>query len=304
MDHYFIALESSPLAQKIADGCGAELHQARFRTFADGEISVTLPDHDALAGKTVFIVQSTGDPVNKLTLGVAFLAHELKNAGAARVVAVLPYLGYARHDQSSVLGKVGNIAVIAQLFQGAGIDELITVDLHEPSVIDSFSIPVHNVQVASLIAQHIESQRKSMQSTCLIAPDHGASEYVQKVADTVGVGTIIFSKERFAADQTRTLGHEGHCSGTTAIILDDIIATGGTAVNVCNALPALGFKNVYGYFVHPVLAGPALERIAESAFLKIFVSNTLSLSKEALESPKIEVFDVSAILIDTINALV
>lgn len=304
MNYECIALEKSDLAHKIATGLNHELHLARYRQFEDGEVAVSLEHPEQFAQKAVIILQSTGAPVNEHTLGVAFLAHELKNAGAKRVIAAIPYLGYARQERSSVEGKPGNMQVIAKLLESSGIDELVVVDLHEPRTVDFFSIPVRNIQVQSVIAAQITQELPSLLQTCLIAPDKGVSNYVQQVANKIGVGTLTFSKERFAADQTRLLGHEGNCVGTTGIILDDIIATGGTAIHVCNALPAMGYQQIYGYFVHPVLAGPAIERIQESAFSKIFVSNTLPLSKAASAASKIAVFDVSGILIDTLRQLV
>ena len=302
MNYELIALIETDLAHNVARGLQKKLHLADYREFADGEVGVSLEHPEQFAGKPAVIIQSTGAPVNEHTLGVAFLAQELKNAGAVRIIAVIPYCGYARQERSRIAGKPGSIAVIAKLFEASGIDELVVVDLHEPRAIDFFSIPVHNLKAQSVIADHIKKEMPSLSKTCLIAPDKGAADYVKQVAHMIRVGTLIFSKERFAGDQTRVLGYEGSCSGTTGIILDDIIATGGTAVNVCSALPAMGYKKVYGYFMHPVLAGPAIERIEKSVFSKIFVSNTLPLLKAAM-SPKIAVFDVSAILVTKINQL-
>ncbi len=301
MNYELVALSRTDLTEKIATQLQQPLHYAELRQFADGEIDVKLADPKQFAGKIAVIVQSTGDPVNEHTLGVAFLAHELKNAGAQKVIAVIPYLGYSRHDESSIAGKPGSVAVIAKLFEAAGIDELLFVDLHDEKIIDFFSIPVHNLQVQSIIADHIKAQEKSLRDVCLVAPDKGAAEYVEEVAGKIGVGTLIFSKERFSMDQTRITGLAGECEGTTGIIIDDIIATGGTALNVCNSLPEMGYKNIYGYFVHPVLAGNAVERIEKSCFSKIFVGNTLPLRKEALESSNIEVFDVSSVIVDELK---
>ncbi len=303
MNYELIALSSTNIAQKVAEQLDRPLHLAQSRLFADGEINVELQHTAPFKDKVAVIIQSTGDPVNEQTLGIAFLAQELKHAGARKVIAVIPYLGYARQEKSSIAGKAGHVALIAKLFEAAGIDELISVDLHEASIINFFSIPVHNLQVQSIVAAHIQKQLASLQQVCLIAPDEGAAEYVEQVASKVGVGTLVFSKERFSADQTRITGVAGECKGTTGIIIDDIIATGGTALNVCNTLPEMGYENIYGYFVHPVLAGNAVERIKESSFLKIFVSNTLPLSKEAVESSDIEVFDVSSVIVDSLRNL-
>ena len=303
MNYELVALSRTDLTDKVASQLQQPVQYAELRQFADGEIDVKLADPERFAGKIAVILQSTGDPVNVHTLGVAFLAQELKNAGAEKVIAVIPYLGYARHDKSSIAGKPGHVAVIAKLFEAAGIDEFISVDLHDEKIIDFFSIPVHNLQVQSLIADHIQAQEKSLHDVCLVAPDKGAAEYVEEVAGKIGVGTLTFAKERFATDQTRVIGLAGECKGTTGIIIDDIIATGGTALNVCNSLPEMGYENIYGYFVHPVLAGNAVERIAKSCFLKIFVGNTLPLRKEALESSDIEVFDVSSVIVSELKRL-
>ncbi len=303
MSYECIALQETDIARRVANQLKRDLHIVHYREFADGEVHVSLSDYEQYAGKTVVIIQSTGDPVNEHTMGVAFLAHALKNAGAAKVIAVIPYLGYARQERSAIEGKPGSVAVIAKLFESSGIDEMIVVDLHEPRAIDFFSIPVHNVAAQPVIAQHIKQQLDSLSGVCLIAPDKGAEQYVQQVAHMLSVGTLTFSKERFAADQTRVLGHEGSCVGTTAIMIDDIIATGGTAINVADTLPQMGYQEIMGYFVHPVLAGTAIEKIAKSSFEKIFVSNTLPLKKAAQESAKIAVFDVSAILVEKLESL-
>ncbi len=303
MNYELVALSRTDLTEKIATQLQQPVHYAEFRQFADGEIEVKLADSKRFTGKTAVILQSTGDPVNEHTLGVAFLARELKNAGVQKVIAVIPYLGYARHDKSSIAGKSGDVSVIAKLFEGAGIDELLSVDLHSEKIIDFFSIPVHNLPVQSIIADHIQAQQKSLRDVCLVAPDQGAAKYVEEVAQKIGVGTLIFSKKRFAKDQTRIIGLAGECQGSIGIIIDDIIATGGTALNVCDSLPERGYENIYGYFVHPVLAGNAVERIAKSCFSKIFVSNTLPLRKEALESSDIEVFDVSSVIVDELQKL-
>lgn len=303
MSYECIALQETDLAVRVANQLKRDLHIANYRQFADGEVNVSLSDWQQYAGKTVVIIQSTGDPVNEHTMGVAFLAHALKNAGAQKIIGVIPYLGYARQESSSIEGKSGSVAVIAKLFEASGIDEMVVVDLHEPRAIDFFSIPVHNVKAQPVIAQHIKEQLSSLSGVCLIAPDKGAEQYVQQVGHMINVGTLTFSKKRFAADQTRVLGHEGSCIGTTAIMLDDIIATGGTAINVADALPQMGYQSIYGYFVHPVLAGNAIEKIEKSSFAQIFVSNTLPLKKAAQESAKIAVFDVSAILVEKIEQL-
>lgn len=297
-----IALCESVLAHTVAQHFSMSLQVARFQTFADGEVNVTLDDPERYAGKLVVILQSTIKPVNDYLLGIAFLAQELKNAGAKRVVAVIPYFGYSRQEASDIDSKPGHAAVVSKLYESAGIDELFTVELHEPSMLSFFSIPAHNLTIESVIADCITAQALEQEKTCLVAPDSGIAEYVQQIAKQLKVGAITFGKQRFAADQTRITNVEDECHGSIGIIIDDILATGGTALHVCDALAQMGYQKIYGYFVHPVLAGNAIERIKNSAFDTVFVGNTLPLSKEA-QLAGIQQFDISPILITALNSI-
>ncbi len=293
MPYEFVALETSDVAQKIAKKCNKELFISEFRQFADGELNVKFSEYEQYKNKTVVIIQSTGHRVNELTLGVAFLAQLLKQAGAKKIIAVIPYLAYSRQDCSSIPGYPGHAQIVAQLFEAAGIDELIAVELHNESIIDLFTIPVTDISVRDTIAVHITEQFSDLGSVCLVAPDKGASDYVKAIGEKIGAGTITFLKKRVAADQTSIVDYVRECEGTVGIVIDDIISTGGTALHVCDVLPDLGYSTISGYFVHPVLAGDAIERLQNSCFRSIFVSNTLSLSPEINSLPFVNVFDIS-----------
>lgn len=300
MEYEFICLQKTTLAQTIAHAFNKPLHEVPLTTFADGELNIVVHNPAQFAHKTVIIVQSTGDPVNQLILGIAFLAHELKNAGVTKIIAVIPYFGYSRQERSTIVGKPGHAAVIAHLFEHAGINELIAIELHDGDITEFFSIPVHDLSMQSLIADHIQKQKLSREQLCLIAPDKGMHAYVTTIADYLGVGMITFSKERFAPDQTRIVGNNGHCKGTIGIIIDDIIATGSTAINVAHTCT---YQSLYGYFVHPVLAGNAVERLAKANFKTIYVGNTLPLSPQAQRQPFIKQFDVSNMIIDELKKI-
>ena len=304
MNCELVALRNTSLAQTIAQKCKKELIIPTFQEFADGELNVTLSHSEQFSNKTVVIIQSTGHPVNENSLGVAFLAQELKNAGAKKIIAIIPYFGYSRQERSAIPGKPGHVAVIAKLFEGAGIDEIIVVELHDESVVNLFSIPVHTVSVKSIIADLIKKQLNKNVTACLVAPDQGAAEYVQSIAQIIGIGALTFEKERYAADQTRIVSHTGTCSGGTGIIIDDIMATGGTAINVCQALHTHGYDTMYGYFVHPVLAGNAVQKVKDSSFNKIFVGNTIPLSTAAKNASFIEVFDVSSAIMPVLEKVI
>ena len=293
MNVELICLEPTDLSKKIAKKLNKKLHVPTFQKFADGELNVVLKNPTLFRDKIVLLIQSTGTPVNEHMLGVAFCAQELKNAGAHKVIAVVPYFGYGRQEASKISGKPGHATVVAKLFEGAGIDELVAVELHDLAILDLFTIPVHNISVQHTIAQHIKARLKLLDAICMIAPDHGARAYVDEIGSELKVETLTFQKERYGKDKTRVIGHVGKSGKEIGVMVDDIISTGGTAVNACSMLHDQGFSTMYGYFVHPVLAGPAIERVKESHFAKIFVGNTLPLSEQARSSEFIQQFDVS-----------
>ncbi len=292
--------DDTGLSRSIANQFSKEVIFPELQKFADGEMRVVLKDPAACANKTVLLVQSTCQPVHETILAVAFLAHELANAGAKKVIGVLPYFGYCRQEKSDIPDKSGPAAVIAKLLESVGLDSIITVELHTATIKDFFSIPIHNVILYDLIAQHIQQHFTTLENICFIAPDKGAQERVQAIAQRCNAGVLVFHKERLSIDKTCVVGRSGQCVGETAIIIDDIIDTGGTALNVCNELVALGFKNIYGYFVHPVFSGDALKKIEASPFTKVFVSNTIALPRA---SAKVAVFDISRELLERIEKL-
>lgn len=302
MNYEFICLQKTELAQKIAVAFKKSVHEIPLAKFADGELNIVIPNPLQFAHKTAIIVQSMGHPVNDLVLGIAFLAHELKNAGATKVIAVIPYFGYSRQERSTITGKPGYAQLIAHFFEDAGIDELMAIELHNRVLSDFFSIPVHNLSVQSLIVDHIKKQRLQKNQLCLIAPDEGIHAYVATIADQLDVGMITFQKERFAPDQTRIVGTNGHCKGSIGIIIDDIIATGGTVMNVATTLSTCDYQAIYGYFVHPIFAGSAMEKIKQSMFKTVYVGNTVPLPSKVPSN--IVQFDVSPIVINALQQLV
>jgi ribose-phosphate pyrophosphokinase len=288
------------LAHMVGRALGRPVHVPRIDHYADGELSICLESPQQFAGKTVFLIQSTGHSIHTMLCATAFVIHELKNAGVLKIIGVLPYFGYSRQEKSESTGGVGNAAVIAQLLQGAGMDELVCVELHTPRVKDFFSIPVHSIALSSFLANHICQQQFFSKNICLVAPDAGARDRVMHIASMLGVEYMVFKKERYGADATRICARGGQRTGGTAIIIDDIIDSAGTAIGACKQLEAMGFTDIYGYFVHPVLAGDAIKKLKLSAFKKIFVSNTLNIVQQL---DTIEVFDIHNQLVELIKQL-
>ncbi len=312
MNPILISLFSSLLGESVARLLHTNQLIARFERFSDSECAVSIENPEQFKDRDVHIFQSAIMPVNDTMLGVAFLAQLLKQAGAKKVTLVCPYMGYSRQDKCLLSPLVrpelvkGPIEIIAKLLESAGIDELITVELHNPEVKKCFSIPVHELSLDDAIAQHIKRHYGTRKDLCLVAPDKGAYDRVAKIALMVGAKVLVFSKERYAANKTRVVGVSGSCNSRTVIMIDDIIDTAGTAINVATALNEIMDsisssqpKEIIGYFVHPVLSGDANNRIQVSPFTQIFVSNTLPLVGE---NPKVEVYDISGMLAEFISA--
>jgi len=293
--------ERTKLAHSIAEQFNVSCCVAQVEQFADSEIRVSLTHPEQFAGKTVLLVQSTNMPVQQNVLAVAFLAHELKNAGAQKVIGVIPYFGFSRQEASDIPGKPGQAKVIALLFESSGIDAIVTAELHTDQVKSFFSISIINIRLIDVITQHIKSNFETLEGMCLVAPDEGASDWVESIAKKLGVGSFTFTKKRYAKDATRIVGKKGECIGTTAIIIDDIIATGGTAFQACDELLTFGFKKVYGYFVHPVLAGDARVKVEKSIFEKVFVSNSIPLDQ--LADSKVDTFDITNAFVSHIRQM-
>lgn len=296
----FIALPATlSLGESIAKKLGCQLITPHIIQFSDGEIEMQLPDPTIFKGRPVCIVQSTHPPVHETLMQMLLLAHELRNAQAGTITALIPYFGYARHDVSRISGGQASIILISQLLQVAGINNVVTIEIHNPLLISSLFLPVHSIDMASFIATHIKHMfPSSLDKICLVAPDKGGQPRVQEIARMLGVGHIFFTKERYATNKTKLISEQSHCTGSIAIVIDDIIDTGGTAIQVCQALHEQGYTAIYGYFIHPVLSGDALERIAASNFTKVFVSNTIPLPKSI---PKIKIFDIAHVISEVLS---
>lgn len=300
MSFELITLNQSDLGSSIAEQLGKILHYARVTRFADGETQVTLSNADFWHNKHAIIVQSTYPLPQEQMLHVAFLAHELKNAGCTMVSAIVPYFAYARQEKSHIPGKFGPAQVIVQLFQNAGIDQLITVEAHTPLIKNFFTIPYASLPLINFITQHIRQHIDLSGGVSLIAVDKGAYNRAQIIAQNLGCDVILFTKERYAQDKTKIVDVSSSCTTPTAILVDDIIDTGGTALHVCDELKKQGLKHIFGYFVHPVFSDDAMHKVEKSAFEKVFVSNTLALENLNLHS-KVEAFDISEVITECIK---
>ncbi len=297
----FTLASNFDLAQQIAKKLDQPLQIADVKEFADTELEIKFPELQSLKDQTSVLIQSTYPPVNKHLIEFALASFGLKTLGSKKIVGVIPYFGYSRHDKNIFKKKPGPVKVIIDMLEAAGINKFVTVQLHNPLIISEFDVSIIDIMVNDFLANLIKSQVPDWQNACIVAPDEGAREMIQDIANKVGCGHLVFSKERFAADETRIIGVEGTCKSKTAIIIDDIIDTGGTAIHVANELKKQGFEHIYGFFVHPVLSAGAKERIEQSAFDKVFVSNTIPLNGK--KTAKIDQFDISSVLAKSLEQM-
>lgn len=305
METLFLTIDKQfVLADAIAKNFGKQLLVPEVITFADSEFEVRLPDPGVFVGKRVCIIQSTYPPVNDHLIQLLFTIHALKNAGAVSIVGLIPYFGYARHEESPQFQQMpGEAAAVAAMLEVVGLDEVMAVALHADDVSSFFSIPTNNITVIDLFAEHIQKNKDSLgvtsvQEVYLIAPDRGAKKRVKALAEKLGCSYYVFTKERYAPDETRIVDEDLQCTESVAIIIDDIIDTGGTALHAAEKLVQQGVKHVFGYFVHPVFSGDALSHLKKSPIERLWVTDSIP---HAYTDKQIEVVSLAPLLAQTLK---
>lgn len=284
------------LSARVADKLGIELGRVDIKTFADGEIYVKYGE--SIRGTDVFIIQPTCRPVNENMMELLIMAQAAKLASAHRVTAVMPWMGYSRQDKKSCPREPITARLVADIVQAAGVDRVITMDLHAGQLQGFFSVPVDHMTALAMIADYFSM--KNLEDMVIVSPDAGGLKTAKRVADRLGCSVAVLTKLRPDHNVSRVMHVIGEVEGKTAIIVDDIIDTAGTLINGVQALVEKGAKEVYAACSHPVLSGPAYERIAASPLKEVVVTDTIPLV-EGAERGKIVVLSTAGILADTIR---
>ncbi|MBI1729956.1 ribose-phosphate pyrophosphokinase [Candidatus Acetothermia bacterium] len=270
-----IAGNSNPqLAQEISSSLNIALCEVTVGRFPDGEINVHI--RETVRGEDVFVIQSTSQPVNDHTMELLLMIDALKRASARQITAVVPYYGYARQDRKHI-GRVPISArLIANFIETAGADRMLTLDLPAGQIQGFFNIPVDNLRIDPILADHLQ-QAKLAENAVIVAPDVGAAKRASAVAERLNLPYAIVEKSRISEKtgevEARTL--IGSVGGKRAIIVDDIIATGGTVVAAAELLLERGASEVHAAFSHGVFAGEAVARIERSEIKSVRVTNTI-----------------------------
>jgi len=252
---------STKLGNSIAEILGIETVSIAHKKFPDGESYIRFEGE--VAGEEVAIVQTTGPPQDTNLIQLFILADAAKDLGAKRVIAVVPYLAYARQDKRFLPGEAISIQTIGKLLKASGIDELLTVNVHQEKVLEKFEIPARNVSAIGLLANYFKS--RGLEGAFALAPDKGASEFAIEASEILGGGYGWLHKERDRyTGEVKTEEKTLDVSGKDAIIFDDIISTGGTTANAVKILKKQGARRIFAACVHPLMIGNAKERILQS----------------------------------------
>lgn len=291
------ACNSNPeLAAEIANKLGVELGKCTVSKFSDGEISVSLGE--SVRGKDVYIIQSTNDPVNDNLMELLIMTDALRRASAHSVTAVIPYYGYARQDRKAKARDPITSKLVANMIVAAGIDRVMTMDLHADQEQGYFDIPVDHLIGMPLIVDYF--MKKNIEDLVIVSPDHGSVKRARSLAKPFNAPIAIIDKRRPEANKSEIMNIVGDVAGKNCIIVDDMIDTAGTICNAAKAVLDLGAKSVKVAATHAVLSGPAIERIKESPIEEMVLLNTIPLPEEK-RLDKITVISVGALFAEIIK---
>lgn len=291
----FSGRASTYLAEKIADSYGQTLGQVQVTVFSDGEFTTSFEEN--LRGSDVFIVQSTF-PFAENLLELLMLVDAAKRASARHIIAVIPYFGFARQDRKDKPRVPITAKLIANLISTAGINRIITVDLHADQIQGFFDLPVDHLYASSIFLPYIKSL--NLPNLVMASPDTGGTRRAAAYAKALDTGFVICYKQRAKANLVETMQLIGDVKGKDVILLDDIIDTGGTIVKAAQIMVDNGAASVRGFCTHPILSGDAIEKIEQSAFNEVVVTDTIPLKRV---SPKITVLSTADLLADVIKRL-
>lgn len=287
----FCGNSNRALAQEIADYLGISIGEANVKNFQDGEISIAIDE--SVRGADIFVVQPTCAPTNDSIMELLILMDALRRASAYRITAVVPYYGYARQERKARAREPITAKLIANIITTAGADRLVSMDLHAPAIQGFFDIPVDHLPAVPILAQYF--LEKELQDICVVSPDIGGVARARNLAERIGASLAIVDKRRPEPNVSEIMHVIGELDGKTAVLIDDIIDTGGTITQAAVALIEKGAKEVYACCTHPVLSGAAIERLRKSVIKEVVVTNTIPLA-ESNAIDKIKVLSVAPLL--------
>lgn len=292
----FSLSSSKKLAQDIASILGTKVGDCKVHHFADGEILCEIGE--SVRGKDVFIVQSTSNPVTENLMEILVLTDALKRASAREITAVIPYFGYARQDRKAKPRQPITSKLVANLLTTAGVNRVVTVDLHAAQIQGFFDIPVDEMQALPLLIKYF--RKKKVQDLCVVSPDHGGATRARKMSEAFDCPIAIIDKRRPKPNVAEVMGIIGNVEGKNCILIDDMIDTAGTITAGVDMLKQKGAKDVYIACTHGVLSGPAIERLSTCAAKEVVITNTIEIPQEK-KFDKLVSVSVAGLLAHTIE---
>lgn len=287
----FAGNASKELAGRIAEKAGIHLGEIEVAHFSDGEVKVIIKE--SVRGDDVYVVQSTCSPVNNNLMELLIIVDAIRRASARRITVVIPYYGYGRQDRKTRGREPITAKLVANLVGVAGANRVLTMDLHAPQIQGFFDLPLDHLTAVPLMAKYFSSL--NLPDPVVVSPDVGGVTRARVMAEQLGSPIVIVDKRRPETNIAEVLNIIGDFGGKTAIIIDDMVDTAGSIVQVAAALLANGARSVYGCCTHPVLSGPAIERINRSPLEELVVTDTIPVVSP-LECPKINVLSVAPII--------
>ncbi len=280
------------LAQSICDYLRVPLGNLKMIRFSDGEIYCQVLEN--VRGTDVFLIQPTCTPVNENLMELLVAVDAMKRSSAARITAVVPYYGYARQDRKDKPRVPITAKLVADLLTAAGVDRILTMDLHAPSIQGFFDAPVDHLLAAPVLLEWIAQQHYP--DLMLVSPDAGGVERARFFAKRLKADLAIIDKRRVEANVAETMNVIGDVEGRTCVIVDDIVDTAGTLVGSVKALREKGARSVVACFSHAVLSGPAIERLNKSDLERVVVTDTIPQGKHAGACDRLTVLSVATLL--------
>ncbi|WP_211308766.1 ribose-phosphate pyrophosphokinase [Kushneria indalinina] len=286
------------LARKVAESLDNRLGHATVGQFSDGEIAVEINEN--VRGKDVFILQSTCAPTNDNLMELILMVDALRRASATRITAVVPYFGYARQDRRVRSARVPISAkVVADMMVKAGVDRVMTMDLHADQIQGFFDVPVDNVYGSPILLDDIE--RQNYDDIAIVSPDVGGVVRARAIAKQLNADLAIIDKRRPSANQAQVMHIIGDIKDRTCVLVEDMVDTAGTLCKAAEALKAHGARRVLAYSTHAILSGPAVDNISKSQLDELVVADTIPLAEHARRSGKIRQLSVAGLIAEAIR---
>jgi ribose-phosphate pyrophosphokinase len=289
------------LAHAVSSQLGVNLGQALVSKFSDGEPHIEI--HENVRGRDVYILQSTSPPANDHLMEILALTDALRRSSAARITAIVPYFGYARQDRRVRSARVPITArMVADMLTTVGVDRIITVDIHAEQIQGFFNIPVDNVFGTPVLVEYMRKQNFNFQPV-IISPDIGGVVRARAFAKILNCDLAIIDKRRPKANEAQVMHIIGDIKERTCLIIDDMVDTAGTLCKAAEALIEHGAGEVYAYSTHPVLSGNAIQNIQNSTLAELVVTDSIPLSPEALQCPKIKQVTLANMLSEAVRRI-